>query len=74
MRESEKRHAWETRWEAGSTYGRSFPELVIGPQRYPPPSMWGKVDDKWVTTALMLDAMDKHLGGFAGGASRLDPN
>jgi hypothetical protein len=63
MQESEERHAWDIRWEAGSTHGRYFPELVIGPQRYPPPSMWGKgVDEKWLETARMLDERDQRLG------------
>jgi hypothetical protein len=71
---SEARYKEETKWEAGGTMG-VLPQLVIGPQRYPSPKMWGPeippddpltIDKEYGETSRLLDELDRRTGGFDG--------
>jgi len=71
---SEARYAEEAKWEAGGSMG-ILPQLVIGPQRYPSPKMWGPddppddpltIDKAYGETVRKLDELDRRTGGFDG--------
>jgi len=74
MADSEARYAEETKWEAGGDMG-VLPQLVIGPQRYPSPKMWGPenppddpltVDEEYGKVVHRLAELDAQTGGFDG--------
>jgi hypothetical protein len=59
----------ETKWEAGRTEGRIFPELAVGAQAYPDPGMWGPdtegsllEDEHYLKVGRMLDKIDREDG------------
>jgi len=74
MAASEARYEEETKWEAGGKMG-VLPQLVIGPQRYPSPKMWGPedppddpltIDEEYGEVSRRLDEWDRRTGGFDG--------
>lgn len=60
----------QTKNEAGRPEGRTFPELVVGPQVYPNPRMWRPdtngvpltEDEHYGAVARMLDKIDREDG------------
>jgi glutaredoxin len=52
------------KYEAGGEEGRVVPALVLGPQRYPPLSIWGPdqsltMDDEYGEIAEFVDRRDR---------------